>query len=203
MSIEAFKPILSGFNKKNISDNDSSRLLIAANKKPTLENISYITPWLFKKPLAPSVAAKYEKKYISYKALQKWCLKTKKNSFYNYLLFEGAGGLMVPIEKRKTFIDLFKDLKFPIILVAGNYLGTISHTLSAIENLKNNNIEIINIVFNEGNYNKINYNENINLLKNSLKDKIQVRRFSKSKKLHENQVSKIANDIIRYFKKMA
>ena len=61
---------------------------------------------------------------------------------------------MVPIERKKTFIDLFKTLKFPVVLVAGSYLGTISHTLSALENLQNNNINVINIILNEGEKNK-------------------------------------------------
>ena len=177
--------------------------MIAAKKESSLINIEKITPWLFKKPLAPSISAKYENKNISYKELKNWCLNKKKLSMCNYLLFEGAGGLMVPIERKKTFINLFKDLKSPVVLVVGNYLGTISHTLSAINNLINHNIDIINVVFNEGNKIEKNYYDNLELLKSSIKSKILIRCFSNNTDLHNDQVSKIANDIVRYFKKMA
>ena len=57
---------------------------------------------------------------------------------------------MVPIEKQKTFIDLFQNINIPVILVVGSYLGTISHTLTALDNLHKRNIKIINVVINEG-----------------------------------------------------
>ena len=203
ITIDPYKPILSGFDKKKLHKTDSGKLLIAAKKESSLINIEKITPWLFKKPLAPSISAKYENKNISYKELKNWCLNKKKLSMCNYLLFEGAGGLMVPIERKKTFINLFKDLKSPVVLVVGNYLGTISHTLSAINNLINHNIDIINVVFNEGNKIEKNYYDNLELLKSSIKSKILIRCFSNNTDLHNDQVSKIANDIVRYFKKMA
>ena len=58
----------------------------------------------------------HERKKISYKCLRSWCLKKKKFSDSNFILFEGAGGIMVPIEKKKTFVDIFKETKLPIIL---------------------------------------------------------------------------------------
>ena len=125
--------------------------------------------------------------------------KKKKNSKSDFLLFEGAGGLMVPIERKKNFLDLFKSLKIPVILVVGSYLGTISHTLSALENLCNNNIQVINIIFNEGDKKNKNNDQNLELLKKSLKYKVLVRELSYNSVYHDKQVKKIAKDILRFF----
>ena len=48
----------------------------------------------------------------------------------------------------------------------------------AIENLYNNNVKLINIIFNEGNKVESNHKENLELLKSSLKFRIPVRSFS-------------------------
>ena len=62
-------------------------------------------------------------------------------------------------------------------MVAGSYLGTISHTLSAVEALENKNVEIINIILNEGRKEDKTYSENFSLLKNSIRSRIIVRPF--------------------------
>jgi dethiobiotin synthetase len=47
------------------------------------------------------------------------------------VLIEGVGGVMVPLDATHTVLDLMTDLALPVILVAGSYLGTLSHTLTA------------------------------------------------------------------------
>src|SRR5258708_4942017 len=41
----------------------------------------------------------------------------------NHLIIEGAGGLMVPLNKHFLIIDLIKKLDAPVIIVSQNYLG--------------------------------------------------------------------------------
>ena len=203
-SIDSYKPILSGFDSKDLMNNDSAKLLAASKKKVTIENIKHITPWLYKDPIAPTIAAKNENKKITYQRVKNWCLDRKDTSTSNFILYEGAGGIMVPIEKQKTFIDLFKDTNFPVILVVGSYLGTISHTLSAMDNLSKRNIKIISIVINEGmKSNKKSLNENLALLKSSITKNISIRTLSANLKSKNQQIKLIVNDILRYFKKMA
>ena len=58
ISIDCYKPILSGFKKKNEFENsDSAKLLAASKKKVTISNIRNITPWLFKMPVAPTISS--------------------------------------------------------------------------------------------------------------------------------------------------
>ena len=203
-TIDCYKPILSGFDNKNLILNDSAKLLLASKKTVTMKNIEFITPWLFKSPIAPTMAAKKENKKISYQRLKSWCLKRINSSLSNFILFEGAGGVMVPIEKQKTFIDLFQHINTPVILVVGSYLGTVSHTLSALDNLHKRNIKVINVVINEGiNRNKKAFTENILLLKASIKKNLAIRILSTNSQASSKQIKLIVNDIEGYFKKMA
>ncbi len=204
ISIDCYKPILSGFDKNNIESSDSAKLLLACKKKVTNSNIKKITPWLFETPVAPTIAAKLEKKKISYQSLKRWCLIKKKSSNSSFILFEGAGGVMVPLEKHKTFIDLFEDISFPVVLLVGSYLGTISHTLSALDNLNKRNIKIINIVLNEGiKSNKKFFSQNLELLRSSIKNKTKIRTLSTNPGVRPQQIKLITNDIIRFFTKLA
>jgi len=64
------------------------------------------------------------------------------------LIVEGAGGLMVPLNKNFLIIDLIQKLKAEVILVSKNYLGSINHTLLSAEALQSRNIPIKGIIFN-------------------------------------------------------
>ncbi len=66
----------------------------------------------------------------------------------NGLVVEGAGGLMVPINRRQTVLDLISHLNLPVIVVSKNYLGSINHTLLTISRLQQENINIHGIIFN-------------------------------------------------------
>jgi dethiobiotin synthetase len=63
------------------------------------------------------------------------------------LVVEGAGGLMVPINRQALFIDVFAAWRLPVVLVARTALGTINHSLLSIEALNGRNIPILGIVF--------------------------------------------------------
>lgn len=125
--IEAVKPIISGYEVGQV--NDTMRILAALKKEPTLENIDSISPWRFAVPTSPHLAGEE----VDFALLTKFCRErialAKKSN--RYLLIEGAGGVMTPINTRYTFSDLIKELKIPTLLVSTNYLGAISHILTA------------------------------------------------------------------------
>ena len=56
---------------------------------------------------------------------------------------------MTPINRKKTFLDLAQELQIPVLLVSANYLGSISHTLCAVEALKSKKILVEKIIVNE------------------------------------------------------
>jgi dethiobiotin synthetase len=63
------------------------------------------------------------------------------------LVVEGAGGLMVPINRQTLMIDLFASWRLPVVLVARTALGTINHSLLSIEALNGRNIPILGVAF--------------------------------------------------------
>jgi dethiobiotin synthetase len=66
----------------------------------------------------------------------------------NRLVVEGAGGLMVHLNKEFMVIDMIRQLELPVILVSKNYLGSINHTLLSIEALQSRDIEVLGIIYN-------------------------------------------------------
>ena len=71
----------------------------------------------------------------------------------NNLIIEGAGGLMVPVNRNTLYIDLIKKFNAEVILISRNYLGSINHTLLSAEALMVRNIPVKGIIFN-GNENE-------------------------------------------------
>lgn len=63
------------------------------------------------------------------------------------LVIEGAGGLMVPVNRQTLMIDVFAAWRLPVVLVARTALGTINHTLLSIEALNGRNIPVLGVAF--------------------------------------------------------
>lgn len=159
--VSAIKPIISGWD---INDPTMDSLQIIENSKLSInKDIDNVSPWRFKEPLSPDIAANRENKSIDFEKLVNFCSKSL-SSEYNFI--EGVGGIMVPISQNKTILDLIKSLDIPIILIIGNYLGSISHTLTALEVIKAHSISVKKIVFTENEINSIDTNEVLNSIKN-------------------------------------
>ncbi|QKC86978.1 dethiobiotin synthase [Mesorhizobium sp. NZP2077] len=63
------------------------------------------------------------------------------------LIIEGAGGLMVPLNRQTRFVDVFQEWQLPVILCARTALGTINHTLLSLEALRTRSIPLLGIAF--------------------------------------------------------
>ena len=64
------------------------------------------------------------------------------------LIIEGAGGLMVPLNKNDLVVDMISHLQAEAVLVSRHYLGSINHTILSIAALRSRNIPITGIIFN-------------------------------------------------------
>ena len=111
------------------------------------EDISRLTcPYVFAHPCSPELAANMENKEVDLNIIKQntKTLCTK----YDFVLLEGAGGLMVPITKEKMIIDIIAENQYELILVSSSKLGSINHTLLSIEVCKHYNIALKAIVYN-------------------------------------------------------
>ena len=66
---------------------------------------------------------------------------------FDFIVAEGAGGIMVPLNRRETTLDLMQALKFPVLIAARPRLGTVNHTLLSIRALRSDGLSIAGVVF--------------------------------------------------------
>jgi dethiobiotin synthetase len=133
LSVEVLKPVASGFDPGDWADSDPGRLLAALGEAPTAAALERITPWRFAAPLAPPSAARMEGRRLPLPELVEFCARRLAVSRADLVLVESAGGIMSPLAEDATCLDLLEQLRLPVLLVGGSYLGAISHTLCAAE----------------------------------------------------------------------
>jgi dethiobiotin synthetase len=147
-AVRALKPVMTGFSAENAKACDAAVLLAALGRPCSIEAIADITPWRFAAPLSPDMAAARENRTFDYDALITFCREAARSAA-DALLIEGVGGIMVPLDDRHTVLDWMAALQAPTLLVAGSYLGTLSHTLSAVDVLRQRDLAIRAIVVSE------------------------------------------------------
>ncbi len=67
---------------------------------------------------------------------------------YDYVLLEGAGGLMVPYCEEATTLDYIQSNNYPLILVTSGKLGSINHTLLSLEACRSNGVSVLSVMYN-------------------------------------------------------
>jgi dethiobiotin synthetase len=146
--VAALKPLVSGFDPAAPCGSDPAVLLEALGREVKLEALNRISPWRFRAPLAPDMAARAENRPINFQAVVDFCRAAIARND-GALLIEGIGGIMVPLDTRHTVLDLMRLLDLPLILVAGSYLGTLSHVLSAQDVILRHALDLRAIVVSE------------------------------------------------------
>lgn len=63
------------------------------------------------------------------------------------LVVEGAGGVMVPLTREISFLDMFARWGAPVILVARTRLGTINHTALSLAALRGAGCRVVGMAF--------------------------------------------------------
>ncbi len=129
--IEALKPLVSGFDPDDWADSDPGRLLQALGRPLDIGALQAISPWRYRAPLSPDMAAAREGAAIDFDAVVGLCRQRIAEAQDRLLLIEGVGGVMSPISPVTTNLDWMTALGVPVLLVGGSYLGSISHTLTA------------------------------------------------------------------------
>lgn len=148
IKVRAIKPLISGYSDNAAEASDTGLLLAAMGLPVNSENIALVSPWRFAAPLAPSMAARREGRRIELNELVEFC-RNARHGHEQFLLVEGVGGVMVPLNETDTVCDWIRALEIPALLVGGSYLGSISHTLSALNVLQTSFIPVAAIVVSE------------------------------------------------------
>lgn len=95
----------------------------------------------FRPPLSPHLAARLAGARIELRKI-----RLPEISPREYLVVEGAGGALVPINRTQFMTDLMRHLRFPVVLVSRSSLGTINHTLLSLAALRAARLEVRGVV---------------------------------------------------------
>ncbi|MBA4227526.1 MAG: dethiobiotin synthase [Hyphomonas sp.] len=146
MRAEATKPLMSGFAEDALEQSDAGRLLVAMGRGVTPASVSEICLHRLAPPLAPNVAMRQAGIAQSYSEIRGFVDRRLAVGAADVHLVEGAGGVMSPLTDDTLQIDLMADLRLKVILVTAPYLGSISHTLTAMDALRARGLEIAALV---------------------------------------------------------
>jgi dethiobiotin synthetase len=144
-TIRVLKPVTSGFNERDPTGSDPLVLLDAVGIKPDHDTIAQVSPWRFAEPIASHMAAARENRDIPFGKVVDLCREALLGP-ENVKLIEGIGGVMAPVDSSHTVLDWIAALRVPTLLVAGTYVGTISHTLSALGVLRAVGVKVPGLV---------------------------------------------------------
>jgi dethiobiotin synthetase len=147
-AVTAIKPVVTGFDSDNAGDSDPGVLLAALGLEVTADQIDRISPFRFAAPLSPDMAARKESRTIDFDVLVEFCRRAI-IGHTGAILIEGVGGVMVPLDERRTVLDWMAALGRPAVVVTGSYLGSLSHTLTCLEVLQRRDIPIKVLIVNE------------------------------------------------------
>lgn len=147
-TVEALKPVVTGFDPASAAESDPGVLLAAMDRPASLDEIDKIAPWRYRAPLAPDMAARAEGTAVDFTRLCEFSLRSLLTR-RDVLLIEGVGGVMAPLSDEHTVLDWMNILRLPLILVAGSYLGTISHTLTALDVLRRRDLTVFTVAVSE------------------------------------------------------
>lgn len=147
-TVEAIKPVVSGFDPRLAAASDPGLLLAALGLPVTTANLDRVAPWRLAAPLSPHMAAEREGRRLDFEAIVRFCREALDHRA-GTLLIEGVGGVMVPLDQRHTVLDWMTALGLPLLVVAGSYLGTISHTLTALDVLARRALPVLAVVVSE------------------------------------------------------
>ena len=130
VNVGVYKPAASGCTDNGdnmLFSEDADALWNAAGQPAT---VNHVCPQMFRAPLAPHLSARAEGKEIHRELLVQGIEYWQENS--DFIIVEGAGGLMSPISDDDFVADLAYEFGFPLVVVVANKLGCINHTLQTL-----------------------------------------------------------------------
>lgn len=126
--VGVMKPVESGVVDPTVLGEDGELLRWAAACEAPIELIS---PCRLAEPVAPSLAANLAGASIDIDGLV--AAAGEMLARYDFVIIEGAGGLMVPILDRFMVGDLARRIGLPLLTVCRAGLGTLNHTLLTLQ----------------------------------------------------------------------
>ncbi len=138
LTVIGMKPVASGYEWLDGRwQNDDVRQLTAASNVSAPPEL--VNPYCFEPAIAPHIAADQVGVEIDLEVIR--AAYTQLSAMADVVIVEGAGGLLVPLNKQQqTIADLIQMLNLSALIVVGMRLGCINHALLTAEVLRQRNI---------------------------------------------------------------
>lgn len=141
--VGVMKPVETGVEDPSRPGSDAQLLSWAAGSTDPDE---LTAPYRLKAPVAPAQAATIEKTQVDPGRLGENLRQLARGK--DFVIIEGAGGLMVPIRGGFLMADLIKQFNVPLLVVARAGLGTLNHTLLTVYAAQSMGIRVAGIILN-------------------------------------------------------
>ncbi len=139
VDVGVMKPAETGVPPEGPMD---ARALIAAAGVD--DPVDRVCPLQFDLPAAAEASARFGSRTVELApVLEAWEMLSARHEF---MLVEGAGGLLVPFDSKSSMADLSATLDLPLLIVARASLGTINHTLLTLEACERRDRPIVGVV---------------------------------------------------------
>lgn len=131
--VVGMKPVASGCTDTAEGLRNADALLLQGQAS-TAVDYDLINPYAFRPAIAPHLAAAQAGQRIKLGKITERFIRLK--GMADYVLVEGVGGWLVPLNDEESVADLALALKLPVILVVGMRLGCINHALLTAEAIR-------------------------------------------------------------------
>lgn len=143
-----FKPVQTGCRRhgKKMIAPDLELVCSLTGIHPSEKEQQLMAPYRFRQACSPHLAAALERRNISPSKIMKAFAGLK--SRHEFVIVEGAGGILTPLTRQYSMLNLMQALALPVIVVARPGLGTLNHTLLTLRELRRAKLNILGIVIN-------------------------------------------------------
>jgi dethiobiotin synthetase len=140
LRVGVYTPVQTGVAPGEPGDLD---FVVAANADLSSPLVTHCA-WRSSLALAPAVAAALEGRRISLRHLVEEGRRLARD--VDVVIVEGAGGLLVPLTRRRTMADLARALGAPLLVVARPGLGTLNHAALTVEAARRRGLPVLGLV---------------------------------------------------------
>jgi dethiobiotin synthetase len=133
LQVAGMKPVATGCMESNdgLRNEDAELMMQYSNVDLAYE---LVNPYAFEPPVSPHLAAKRQNEEIQISTIMDAYHKICEQS--DWIIVEGVGGWMVPINETEFVEDIAKAMQLPLLFVIGTRLGCINHSLLAMERIQ-------------------------------------------------------------------
>lgn len=139
------KPVSAGcrHEREGLVNADAEALAHFADCRLPLD---VINPVRYAPPLSPAAAAEKAKTPVDFDAIDESLRRLDES--HDVLLVEGVGGIMVPLDEKRTVLDLAAMIGYPIVVVTRPNLGTLNHTALTCSAIRQRGLKLAGLVIN-------------------------------------------------------